>query len=269
MELTRDDVITFHKDYYIPNNSFLIVVGDVKPDDVFKMAKAKFGVWEKGTIPEMSFPAPPQVSGYKVVLIDKPDATQSNIVFGHLGVSRSNPDIFAVRVMNYIVGGGGFVSRLMKDIRAEQGLTYDINSQYSYNRDLGDYSVTTYTANENTASAIKSTIELLRKAREEGLTQEEIDDCQSFYSGYFPLVFETPSQIARQIQTEELYGLGVDYLTSYVSQINAVDLAKANKAAKDYIHPDNLIFVVVGKAEEIKPGLEEIGPVTMYKLSEL
>ncbi|MFH1891500.1 MAG: pitrilysin family protein [Candidatus Zixiibacteriota bacterium] len=124
--LTRDDVVAFHQKYYIPNNSFLIIVGDIKPDEVFKMASVKFGPWQKGTVPEMNFPAPPTISGYKIVLIDKPDATQSNIVFGHLGINRSNPDIFAVRVMNYIVGGGGFVSRLMKDIRAEQGLTcYD------------------------------------------------------------------------------------------------------------------------------------------------
>lgn len=267
--LTRDDVVAFHEQYYIPNNSFLIVVGDIKPDEVFEMAAAKFGVWKMGTVPEMSFPAPPKIEGYRIVLIDKKDATQSNIIFGHLGVNRSSPDIFPVRVMNYIVGGGGFVSRLMKDIRAEQGLTYDINSQYSYQRDIGDFAVTTFTGNENTVGAIKSTIDLLKQVRAEGLTEEEVADCHSFFSGYFPLVFETPAQITRQLQTAELYGLGVDYLTSYVSKIEGVDVAAANQAATDHIDPDNMIFVVVGKADDIKAGLEELGPVTMYRLSEL
>jgi zinc protease len=171
--------------------------------------------------------------------------------------------------MNYIVGGGGFVSRLVKDIRAEQGLTYDINSQFAYNRDIGDFTVTTYTKNESTADAIKSTIDLLKEVRSNGLTEKEVDECHSFYSGYFPLVFETPSQIALQLQTAELYNLGEKYLTTYISNINGVDVKKASEAARKYIDPDNMLFVVVGKAEEIQAGLEEIGPVTVYELSDL
>jgi zinc protease len=268
-EITRDDIVAFHEKYYMPNNSFLIIVGDIKPKEIFTMVKEKFSTWEKGVIPELNLPEPPAVNGYSIILINKPDATQSNIKFGHLGVSRSNPDIFAVRVMNYIVGGGGFVSRLVKDIRAEQGLTYDINSQFAYNRDIGDFTVTTYTKNESTADAIKSTIDLLKEVRSNGLTEKEVDECHSFYSGYFPLVFETPSQIALQLQTAELYNLGEKYLTTYISNINGVDVKKASEAARKYIDPDNMLFVVVGKAEEIQAGLEEIGPVTVYELSDL
>lgn len=268
-EITRDDIVAFHEKYYMPNNSFLIIVGDIKPKEIFTMVEEKFSAWEKGVIPELNLPEPPAVNGYSVILINKPDATQSNIKFGHLGISRSNPDIFAVRVMNYILGGGGFVSRLMKDIRSEQGLTYDVNSQFAYKRDVGDFTVTTFTKNENTTDAIKSVIGLLKDICSNGLTEVEVDECHSFYSGYFPLVFETPSQIARQLQTAELYNLGEEYLTTYISNINGVDVKEASEAAKKYIDPDNMLFVVVGKAEEIQAGLEEIGPVTVYELSDL
>jgi zinc protease len=171
--------------------------------------------------------------------------------------------------MNYVVGGGGFSCRLMKDIRAEQGLTYDIDSRFAYNRDIGDFTITTFTKNESTSDAIVSTIELLKDVLSDGLTETEVGDCQSFYSGYFPLVFETPAQIARQLQIAELYDLGEDYLTEYISNINKVDVKEANDAAKKYIDPDNMLFVVVGKAEDIKTGLEEIGQVTVYELSDL
>ena len=268
-EITRDDIVAFHDKYYMPNNSFLIIVGDIEPKEIFGMVEEKFSVWEKGVIPELNLPEPPAVNGYSIILINKPDATQSNIKFGHLGVNRSNPDIFAVRVMNYIVGGGGFASRLMKDIRAEQGLTYDIGTQFGYNRDISNFTVTTYTKNETTAEAIKSTIDLLKNVCSNGLTEKEVDECHSFYSGYFPLVFETPSQIALQLQTAILYNLGEKYLTSYISNINGIDVNKAGEAAKKYIDPDNMLFVIVGKAEDIQAGLEEIGPVTVYELSDL
>lgn len=268
-EITRDDIVAFHSSYYIPNNSFLIVVGDIDPNGLFAMAKEKFGSWKSGTIQEMTFPEPPSVEGYKIVLINKPDATQSNIQFGHLGINRSNPDIFAVRVMNYIVGGGGFVSRLMKDIRSEQGLTYDINSAFAYNRDIGDFTVTTYTGNENTAGAIKSTIALLKDVCTNGLSDLEVEECHAFYSGFFPLAFETPSQIAQQLQIVELYNLGEEYLSNYISSINSIDTQKASDAAKKYIDPDNLLFVVVGKADEIQADLEEIGPVVVFELYDL
>ena len=267
--ITRDDVTAFHKKYYIPNNSFLIVVGDVKPKDIFKLVEQKFGSWEKGAVSEMKFPDPPKIKGYKIILIDKPDATQSNIKFGHLGINRTNPDIFAVRVMNYILGGSGFASRLMKNIRAEQGLTYDIRSWFSLNRDVGDFTVTTFTKNESSADAINSTIRLLKEIQTDGVTEDEINECHSFYSGYFPLVFETPAQIGQQVQIAELYHLGDKYLTNFISYINSVDSVKASDAAKKYLDPDNMIFVVVGKADDIKADLEKIGPVTIYKLSEL
>jgi len=268
-DITRDDIVAFHEKYYLPNNSFLIIVGDIKPKEVFKMVEEKFASWEKGEIPDLNLPQPPPLDGYSIVLINKPDATQSNIVFGHLGIDRSNPDAFAVRVMNYIVGGGGFVSRLMKDIRSEQGLTYDINSQFSYNRDVGDFAITTFTKNESTSGAIKSTIDLLKDVCSNGVTEKEVDECHSFYSGFFPLVFETPSQIAQQLQIAELYNLGEKYLTTYISNISEIDVNKAGEAAKKYIDPDNMLFVVVGKADEIKTSLEEIGPVTVYELSDL
>jgi zinc protease len=129
--------------------------------------------------------------------------------------------------------------------------------------------VTTYTGNENTAGAIKSTIALLRDVCTNGLSDLEVEECHAFYSGFFPLAFETPAQIAQQLQIVELYNLGEEYLSNYISSINSIDTQKASDAAKKYIDPDNLLFVVVGKADEIQADLEEIGPVVVFEMYDL
>lgn len=122
--LTRDDIVAFWKDNYVPGNAVLFVAGDVKSADVLPKIEAQLGGWAKGTAPKLDVVPAQKANGTRVVLINKPDATQANIKMGHLGIDRYNPDIYSVRVMNYILGGGGFRSRLMDDIRDKRGLTY-------------------------------------------------------------------------------------------------------------------------------------------------
>ena len=156
--LTRDDIVGFWQKNYIPNNSVLFVVGDVKPEEVFPKIEASLGAWKQGAPPDMKFAAAKPASGIKVILINKPDATQSSVKIGNLGIDRYNPDIFNCRVMNYILGGGGFVSRMMTEIRQKRGLTYDINTQFSYNRFPGEFTITTYTRNDSTARASPASV---------------------------------------------------------------------------------------------------------------
>ena len=267
--ITKDDITGFWQKYYIPNNSVLFVVGDVKPADIMAKVGTAFSSWKQGTPPEMNFPEAPQVKGMKIILINKPDATQSNVKIGHLGINRYNPDIYACRVMNYVLGGGGFVSRMMADIRAKRGLTYDINSQFAYQRFTGDFTVTTFTRTDSTAKAVQAAIEQLQKIRQSDVTPEELSETVSFYSGFFPRQFETPQQVANQMSTVELYGLGKNYLPDYIDNIAKVTAKDVRAAAQKYIHPDDLLIVVVGKADAIRESLKKIAPVTEVELSDL
>jgi zinc protease len=267
--LTSDDVKEFYNKYVIPNNAFLLVVGDVKPKDVMKLAAKYFDGWKQGTAVELNLPDPPKIEGRKVFLIDKPDATQSFIAMGHLGLSRLNPDAFSTRAMNYILGGGGFASRMMKSVRGEEGLTYGIGSSFDFKKYPGKFSVTTFTKNESTAKTMNIILDELNKIRNETVTDKELADCQSFYSGYLPLQFETASQIASWMETIFLYDLGTDYYANYIKTINNTTPETAQQMAQKYIDTENMLIVVVGKAEDVKTQLEEFGEVTVIPLIEL
>lgn len=267
--LTRDDIVNFWKTNYIPNNSVLFVAGDVTAAEVLPKVEKAFGGWAKGTAPQLN-PAPaPKINGTRVILINKPDATQANIKMGHIGIDRYNQDIFAVRIMNYILGGGGFRSRLMDDIRDKRGLTYGISSQYTFLRYPGEFTVTVATRTDSASQAIAATIEHLKKIREADVTPAELAETISFYSGYFPRQFETPNQVANQLSTVELYGLPANYLETYIDKIAAVNVTDVRGAADKYIDPNNLLIVVVGKADDLRDKLKQFGPITELELMEL
>lgn len=266
--LTRDDIINFHKKYYVPNNVILAVVGDVKSGEAIKKVKAKFSQWRGAEVTPPSFVEPPPIKGHQILLVDKPDLTQTYIRVGHLGIERKNPDYFAVRVMNYILGGGGFASRLMDEVRAKRGLTYGIRCNFDSYKLRGAYEVSTFTRNDSTAVAIGAIIEQIKRIRAEEVTDKELEDTKSFYNGYFPLQFETPSQIATQILNVELYDLGEDYIKNFRKNIKAVTKKDVLRVAQKYLDPDNLKLVVVSKADDVKSSLESLGEVEVISFLE-
>ncbi len=261
--ITRDDIVNFHETYYVPNNAILAVVGDVKTADVLKKVKSKFGSWEKREFVTPNFVQPPQIKGHQILLVDKPDLTQSYIKIGHFGIDRKSPDYFPVRVMNYILGGGGFASRLMEEVRAKRGLTYDIGCNFDSYKLKGAFEVSTYTRVDSTLGAIQATLDQIKKIRTEKVSPKELSETQSFYDGYFPLQFETPEQIANQILIVEIYDLGEDYIKNFRKNISAVTADDVLRVAQKYLDPDNIKLVVVSKADQVKTGLESLGEVKL------
>lgn len=266
--ITREDVVDFHQTYYVPNNAILAVVGDVKSKEAIKKVKSELARWAGGEVPPPVVTEPPAVEGYQILLVDKPDLTQTYICMGHLGVEKKHPDSFPIKVMNYILGGGGFASRMMDEVRSKRGLTYGINCTFDANKLGGAYQVSTFTQNDSTAAAIAAIIEQIRIIRTEGATDKELEETKSFYSGYFPLQFETPAQIATQILNVELYDLGDDYLKNYRENINAVSKEDVLRVAQKYLDPDNLKLVVVSKADDVKSSLEPLGSLKVISFLE-
>ncbi|HEX7344821.1 MAG TPA: pitrilysin family protein [bacterium] len=258
---TRDDVLAQYHKIFLPNQATLAVIGDVTAKDGFRIAENMFGDWKTGSLPEVATQPPQPPQGYRIHIVDKADATQAQIRLGHLGVARHTEDYFPLVVMNYILGGGGFASRMMKTIRAELGLTYGIGSSFSMRRQAGPFIIDTFTKNESTLQAIQETIKLVKKFQEEGPTEKELADAKSYLEGSYPLNFETPGQIAGQLLNIDLYRLGADYIEKYRSRVVAVTAADVKRVARRYIHPDDLNIVVVSKVDEVKSALESLGPV--------
>ena len=188
------------------------------------------------------------------ILIDK-NITQANILLGHTGISRDNPDFYAVYVMNYILGGGGFSSRLTKEIRDNKGLAYGVYSRFDLNKHPGAFAVSIQTKNETARVAIDNILTELKRIREEEVADEELGEAKDYLTGSFPLKFDTNAKIASYVVFMEFYNLGLDYFDQYLKHIAAVTKEDILRVAKKYIDTENFVTVAVARQE--KAGLKE------------
>ncbi len=169
--------------------------------------------------------------------------------------------------MNYIFGGGGFSSRLMMRIRAEKGFTYGIRSHFHLRRAPGPFIISTFTPAEHTAAVVQEIKEVMTNVKTNGVTAAELADAQSYFVGSFPLSLETPSGLAQQLLSIDLYNLGSDYLNLYRPRLMAVDQSATQAAAQKYLQPEALVTLVVGPAEKCVKDLEKLGPVNILTSS--
>ncbi len=248
--ITRKDIVQFYKTFYRPNNSIMAVVGDISEDEVKALYDKYLKAWAPGEIPPEPEYEIPQLKEIRVITIDR-DLTQANIVLGHLGIKRDNPDYYAIKVMNYILGGGGFASRLMSIIRDQMGLAYDVHSFFTSNRYPGRFQVGLQTKNSSALTAISVIIQELKKIKTTPVSDEELQDAKAYLTGSFPRHIDTMAKIARFLVQVEFYGLGLDYDKEYIRQINSVTKEDVLRVAQKYIHDDAFLLVVVGKQKEI------------------
>ncbi|HEY5648057.1 MAG TPA: pitrilysin family protein [Nitrospiria bacterium] len=251
--ISQADIKTFHDRFYRPNNTILAMVGDISNKKAEKIVRRFFRKWTPGKVPEDPVPPIEDLKHPVTRLIDK-DLTQANIVLGHPGINRSNPDYYAVSVMNYILGGGGFSSRLMKNIRDERGLVYGIFSYFDALEDRGSFSVAFQTQNSQAQTAIDEIMRELRAIRSQPVTPVELEEAKAFLMGSFPLRFDTTSKIANFLAQVEFHGLGLDYLERYPGLIQEVGINDIQRVAQKYIDPGRMGLVVVARQEEAKIG---------------
>jgi len=262
--LELEDLRSFFQNQCHPQESSLVIVGMVPEAQALATTQQFWSTWGSPHTPAPAFQDTPSTLAQPgIYLLDRPDLTQSEIRCGHLGPPRSTPDFFALRLVNYILGGGGFSSRLIMRLRAERGLTYSIRSHFHFRRAPGPFLISTFTPAEHTAEMIRGIQEVMTEVRESGGTAAELADAQSYYVGSFPLGLETPAGLAQQIKAIALYNLGLDYLKLYRPRILAVDQGAAQAAAQKYLHPAELVILVVGPASRCRTELAKIGQVTL------
>ncbi|MCK9418415.1 MAG: insulinase family protein [Nitrospirae bacterium] len=250
-KLVRRQVIDFHAARYSPNNTIIAVVGDVSEQEIKQQLDEHFKSWKKK---EQPLQAPAQLPAGDKAIVQKieKNITQANIAMGHIGISRENPDYYAVLIMNYILGGGGFSSRLMDNIRDNKGLAYDVHSGFSARKDPGAFSVSIQTKNESANAVIDETFKEIRRIQKELVSGNELADAKAYLTGSFPLKMDTYSKIAGILTAVEIYGLGLDYPQKYPGLINSVTREDIQRVAVKYLHPDTMAIVVVANQEKAK-----------------
>ena len=247
--ITREDISAFYKEHYLPNNTIITVVGDISKSELTSLLERYFMNWRKKVSKEMLLPPPVFEDKPKVIKIQKA-LTQANIMLGHLGIKRDNPDYYAVSVMNYILGGGGFASRLMDNIRDNKGLAYDVHSTFSANKYSGSFQAGLQTKNESANTAIEETLKEMERIRTEQVTDKELGDAKSYLTGSFPLRIDSNRKIAAFLTSVEFYGLGLDYVDNYRKFIEAVTKDDILRVARKYLNTKNYVLVVVGDLEK-------------------
>jgi zinc protease len=261
--ITRDDLVTFHKTWFVPNNATLAIVGDVKSEAIIPLVEKAFAGWEKRDVPRPEFPAPKVQSGVTVHLVDRPGSVQSNIVLATLGPARNSPDSAELNVLNATLGGG-FSGRLFQNLREKHGWTYGAYSAFGMNLQAGEFTAGAETRNAVTAPAIQETLKEIQRLRDEPVPDEELSLQRQYNVGNYLLSLESSSRIAQRVQDIELYGLPADFYKTYARRMGDVTSAKVTELAKKYLSTENIAIVVVGEAKEIKPELEKLGKVFVY-----
>jgi zinc protease len=243
--IKREDIVAFHRAYFRPNNTIVAVVGDVTEAEAATLLKKHFSTWEKGRIPTPKQTAPAPIRDRNLAQIDKPELTQATVILGHIGIPRSHPDYYAVSVMNYILGGGGFSSRMMGDVRDAQGLVYSIYSLFDAKQATGSFFVSLQTKNESVGPAVDAVLAQIKRIQGGLVSETELSETQGYLTGSFPLRMDTTAKAAALLAAIEFHQLGLDYFEKYPRLIRAVTREDVLRVAKMYLDPAHYAMVVV------------------------
>jgi zinc protease len=255
--ITVQDLQAFHRAHYAPNNAILAVVGDVTPEEAFAGAERVLGNWPRREIAPVAQASPPEPTR-RVMVINKPDAVQTELRVGHLAIPRKHPDYLAFDLAMKILGGEG-ANRLHRVLRSERGLTYGASAEYQALQQAGDFAADTDTRSDATAEALRLIVEEITKLQRERVSSRELADAQAYLAGSFPLTLETPDAIAAQVLNALFYGLPLSDIENYRELVNKITPDDIQRVARLYMKPDRLSVVLVGNAAVFARDLAGVG----------
>jgi zinc protease len=262
-KLDRDALAKFHDANYASNESLLAFAGDITPEEAFAAAEKYFGAWPKSDAADAAPAAAAQPSGLHFWLIDKPDAVQTQIRVGKLGIRRADPEFVPLVVTNRIFGGG-YNSRLNTEVRVKKGLTYSAYSSFNPHRYAGSFAVGTYTRTGETVEATKLVVNLLAQMAQGDVTPKEMDFARDYLAGVYPIQSETADQVAGRILTVAAYGLPADYNSTYPDKIRAVSVDQVKAMAAKYLAADNVDIVLAGNVAAFRDALKKEYPSAKF-----
>lgn len=257
--IQRQDIVDFHARNYCGKNLVVIVAGDFEPAAVTEKIRDAFG----GVSPREAFQpvkAPSIPAGTRLLLIDKPDATQTYFYIGQPGIDRTSPDRVKLMLVNLLFGGR-FTSLLNEELRVKSGLTYGATSIVQQPRIPGATIIASYTKTETTEKTIDMALDVLKRLRDEGITADQLASAKAYLKGTFPPQrLETTDQIATALGDMAIYHLGKDDIDDLFSRIDAVSLEDANSIARNYYRDRDLTFVLLGNASKIRDAAKKYAP---------
>jgi zinc protease len=254
--IQRDAITKCYEANYAPGDTILGVAGEFDAAEMRKKLEETLGAWPARSVPNMAIPAAAPAKGKKLLLIDKPDATQTYFAIGNIGVAANDPDRVAIRVVNTVFGGR-FTSELNEALRVESGYTYGASSFFDSRKAPGPFGIFSFTKNETTTPAIDLALQVLEKLHKNGVTEEQLKSAKSYIKGQFPPTIETSGQLARRIVVNEFYGLNDDEVNRLEARLDAVTPAIAKQVIEKHFPLDNLVFVLIGKASAVGPAVKK------------
>jgi zinc protease len=263
--ITRDDLVNYHRTWFVPNNCILAVVGDLMPAEALAGVTRVFGDWQKKDVPATDASDPPEPTR-RVIVVDRPSAVQTEIRVGQLAIPRNHKDYLPLNVATNILGGEGG-NRLQGVLRHERGLTYGASADMNTYKRAGAIIADTDTRTETTAEALRVTVDEFSKLQRERVGESELSGAQAYLSGNFPLTIETPDAIAMQVLNALFYDLDLEDLQNYRERVNAITVDDIQRVAQQYLKPGRLSVVLVGDASKFTKTLKGIGFDTVEQVS--
>jgi zinc protease len=258
-KIKRKDIVDYHAKYYCGKNMLIVVTGDFNPSAAKAKLAQVFGAAPAGTAYEWG-KAPALARRGQMLLIDKPDATQTYFEIAQPGIDNKNPDRTTLEIINTLFGGR-FTSMLNDALRVNSGLTYGASCRLEQDRLRGAIAISTYTKTDTTVQAIDMALDVLKRMNEKGITAEQLASAKAYVKGLYPTRrLETMDQIAALIGEIELYGLGRDEVDGYFARIDNITLDQANATIKKYYKTDDLTFVILGAADKIRDQVKKYDP---------
>jgi zinc protease len=255
--ISREDLQQFHRQHFVPNNMVLAIVGDITQKEAVASAQRVFGGWPRGEVPVWRGVAPPEPTR-RVIVVDKPDAVQTEIRMGQLAIPRKHPDFLKWDLAIKVLGGEG-ANRLHRVLRSERGLTYGASASTEGRKLAGDIVAETDTRTETTGEALRLMMEEFVRLQRLRVPERELMDAQAYLAGSFPLTIESPNDIATQVINYVMYELPLEDIPTYTQRVTAITPDDIQRVAQEYIKPERLSIVMVGNASAFVPQLRALG----------
>jgi zinc protease len=260
--LDADAARQLHERVFLPNNAVFSASGDVDADALLERAGRALGSWQPGDIPDAGAPTPRETPPARTVLVvDQPDLVQAHIIVAHEGIARTDPERVAAAIMNSVLGGSGFSSRLTSSVRADAGLTYGVYSGFSLRRQPSLFFISTFTRVPEVRTVVDLLLAELERMRADPPSESELSQAKTLAVGNFSLGLETSDAVMAGLVDLDVYGLPEDSLDTYRARVRAVSLEDAARKANELLHPDRVAIVLVGPAEKLVPQVEDLASV--------
>lgn len=269
--LTRDDVVAFYRSHYLPYNLRIAVAGDFHASEMQNLLEERFAKQSTTKAVAAAEPhlEPPQlVTQRKVLLVDKPDATQSFFIIGNVGIAHTNSDRVPLQVVNTIFGGR-FTSMLNDELRTSSGLTYGAVSVFSGYRVPGPFRIYSFTENSKTTNAIDMALGILRRLHTNGVTEAQLTSAKAYIKGQFPPKIETTDQLASLMTRLDYFGWDEREINDYFPRVEAVTLQDCQQVVARYFPDTNFVLVIIGKAAEVEKSLSKYGDVQVRRITQV